>query len=413
MADQGVDGRGCARARAWWLAAVVVTFACGGKSELEVGRPRAPTDPLSDAAAARDATTDAARDPPVDAGPIVCARARIAASVSLDDPMLSGLTPRVVPLPSGDTGVVYVSTDGDPTRVVWERVDASLARVTGPVTVSTDGFTWAEAVVREGEIFLAWGLAGDRSSVLQRIDENGRVLDAPRELPLYHPSVLRPSSTGLFWLAFAMRTDNALEMVHLALDGTRLHGVVTVDLGRYGSGHGAIPRGDGRSHVVTYPREGPPGAREGYVNAITETGELGPERRLSEDGDHTVIPVEHGSSLVVVRVNDDALVLERTDPTTLERIDAVSFPSIGRGISPATLADRLVIGYAQSGTFLLDDLGPDLAAIERTTMTLPSPTTGSGQSVATFPGALVFAITLVEGSRTYPWLARVECSTSR
>ena len=117
-----------------------------------------------------------------------------------------------------------------------------------------------------------------------------------------------------------MREDNTLVMAHVEPSGELSHPPARVPLGRYGSGHGAIARPDRRSHVITYPREGPRGVRNAYVSALDATGALGPERMLGEDGDQLALPVRLGERLVVVH-HGDALVLQVTDVDSLELLE--------------------------------------------------------------------------------------------
>jgi len=64
-----------------------------------------------------DGGADVNVDAPVDALPLRCSQLTVAESVALDDANQSTVTPRVVALPGGDVGVVYVGSDGAPTTV--------------------------------------------------------------------------------------------------------------------------------------------------------------------------------------------------------------------------------------------------------------------------------------------------------
>ncbi len=355
-----------------------------------------------DAARVDAASSDAAR---MDAGPVACDALAVTGMVSLDE----GVTPRLVALPGDDVGVVYVRTDGDPTRVVYERLDRSLARVTGPVTVGTDAFTWAELATLEGEVLIAYGLAGDRESMLVHVSFDGARTGRQHVVPLAVPSIFQASAAGdLLWGAFEMRTENSLVLAHVTTTGELPHAAVTIPLGRYGSGHHALAQRDG-SHVLGYSREGPPGSRHGYVRTIARDGTLGEERPLDPDGsDRSVIPVRVGSELVVVR-ESETLVLERTDPETLERLDRVELPPLaGRPIA-GSLAGRLVVAHATSGVFRWDFFASDLSGGDRYELATPDPALGTGTSVVEQPGALVFAIGLTSGASSRPWVVRIAC----
>ncbi|MCB9594321.1 MAG: hypothetical protein H6719_16440 [Sandaracinaceae bacterium] len=352
---------------------------------------------------------DGGFDAGFDAGDLPCTGVRVAATVAIDDPGVSSVTPRLVAIPGGDVGLVHVSSDGSPTRVRFERLSPSLDRLASS-TVATDSFTWAEPAVVEGELWVAYGRAGDEPSILQHVSRDGAPLAERVPVPLPHPSVLQPWREGLFWMAFDMRTDNSLVLAHLSPTAGLAHDRVVIDLGRYGSGHGAIPRPDGRSHVITYPREGPPGVREGYVNALTGAGALGPERQVSDDGAELVLPVRVGDELVLV-IHGDALILERTDFETLERLDRATFPALpSRPFFVGSLAGRVLVGHVTDGVLELDDFGEDLAGFERLTIRPPDRANGPSGSVLEVPGAVFIAFGVVAGSRSYPFVARVECA---
>jgi hypothetical protein len=346
----------------------------------------------------------------LDAGVLECDGIAIGPSIALDTGG-SGVTPRLAALPGGDVGVVYVLPGvGSPTRIIYERLSARLEPITGPVVIANDSFTWAEPVVAEGELAIAFGVAGDRASRLEHVTLDG-VMTRPRDrVDLYHPAILRASASGLFWVAFAMRTDNALEIAHVGRDAELLHPFVRIELGRYGSGHGAVARPDRRSHILTYPREGPPGVRNGWITAIDERGALEPERLLGDDGDSTVLPVLAGGTLAIVRHGDDALFVERTDIESLARLERSRFDPLPGRLLAASVGDRLVVVHADSGTFTADDFGPTFARFDRARVPLPvAGLTGAGSAIE-LPGAAIFALGLADGARTFPWLVRIECT---
>lgn len=367
-----------------------------------------PTDAALDVPARDAAVSDAPRRdaPAIDAGPIACDALAVTGMVTLDE----GVTPRLVALPGGDVGVVYVRVDGDPTRVVYERLDRSLGRVTGPVTVATDSFTWAELEIVESEVLIAYGLAGSRESVLAHVSFDGVSTGEREVVPLHHPSIFSRSQIGeLLWGAFEMERDNSLVLTHVTRTGEVLHPALAIELGRYGSGHHAARRPDG-SHVLGYPREGPPGSRHGYVSTISASGVLGPERQLdAADSDQSVTPVMLAGGLVIVRATDEALMIEPTDLDTLERIDRVTFPPLETPPLAATLADRLVVAHVASGVFRWDFFAEDLSGGDRYEVATGHAGIGSGTSVVMQPGALVFALGLTDGSTASPWIVRIEC----
>jgi hypothetical protein len=363
--------------------------------------------PAGDASTPRDGGRDAG-PPEIDAGPLVCNRLAIPPATSLRNGAQSAVTPRVVSLGRGETGVVYVMPSvGSPTRVVYERLSRSLDRLTGPVTVTDGSFTWAEPVVLGDEIAIAHGLAGDRHSLLHHVDFGGIATRGTDRVAAHYPTILRASSSGIFWAAFPMETENALDVVHVGATGALLHPVRTIALGRYGSGHGAARVGG--SHVLGYPREGPRGVRNGYVRAVNEAGDLGDERLLGDDGDNVVLPVVVGDELVLVRRNDDALVLERTDPETLERLERAEFPTTTLAPIAAAIGGRLLVVHVEGGSLAVDHYREDLTEADRYTASLPA-AFATGTSIAEVPGGAVVALGLSEGSTSFPWILRIECA---
>lgn len=368
---------------------------------------------LSHRRAPRD--EDAGRDasmPEHDAGRLECTDLAIR-QLSLDDPDgLSNVTPRLAVLPRGEVAVVYVTPGaGDPTRLVYERIGPGLERITGPVEIATDGFTWAEPAVVDGRILVAYGLAGDASSVLREITLEGASTRTAR-VPLYHPSILRAAEPGtLFWLAFAMRAENALEIAHVGVDGSLAHPAVTIPLGRYGSGHGAVAHPTRRSHVLTYPAEGPPGVRAGHVNELAADGVLGVERELGDTASDALVPVVIDPLIVIVRHDDEQMMIERIDAETLERLDVVAFPPLSSRPLAAALRDRLLIAHvAASELEVLEFTDHALVGPRIHSATLPASLGASSGSIVSLGDAVVLALNLTSGSVTFPHLVRIECA---
>lgn len=341
----------------------------------------------------------AVRDAP-DAGPIVCNRIVIEETVALEGQARGAVTPRLVALSGGEVGVVYVKTDGDPTRVLFERRAADLSAVGAPREISRNSFTWAEPALFGGEVFIAYGL-GDGFSELHRDAGSVRV-------PLEHPSLLLPLEEGFFWGSFDSRTTNALVLSTVAPDGSTLRDPVRIELGRYGSGHHAVVRPDSSSVVVGYPSEGPPGVRRGHV-ARYDDGRLISERELRDEDVTSVWVLDDEGGLVVVS-NGDALVLERASYFSLEAADTVFLPAIEERFVAGILEGRVVIGRFASGRFVVDVYDPLFRLQETLEVALPAAGLSGATSVASLPGALVIAAGLSDGSTSFPWLARLACA---
>jgi hypothetical protein len=272
--------------------------------------------------------------------------------------------------------------------------------------VSETGFTWAEPVVIDDTIFVAWGVAGE-TSVLVPISLDGNPRGPPRSVPLHHPSLLRPSAGGLFWMAFVSRATNAIEVAYVRTEGRVFRGPITIETGRYGSGHGAIARPDLLSHMVGYPREGPPGVRRGYVAEIDQSGAFA-EQLLSVGDARAVLPVRLADRLALVR-NGDELTIETADLESLARLETRTFPAIEQFLVAGTAADRLVLGYSDGRTMRFDDYGSALMSATLHDVPMPGSLGTGPTGVASYPDSVVFAIGLNEGTRSFPWLVRLEC----
>jgi hypothetical protein len=357
----------------------------------------------------RDAHGDASA-PGLDAAPPhvgVCTHLVAGPTVLLEGP--GGVTPRLVALDGGEVGVAYVNAGGgDPTAVYYERLDARLTRLTGPVLAATDSWTWAEPARSGDGIALAFGSTADAPSVLAFFDLDGHVAGPRRSVTLPHPEVLRRSSNGLFWLAFDSRDDgNVLVMAHVRSDGTLVHAAQRIALGRYGSGFGVAARPDGSGQVLSYPSEGPPGVRRGRVNAITIDGSLTGEQTLSMDGADAAIPVFVGGELEVVYRTDDHVRIATLDARTLAWQSETEIARLEGSLLAGTVAGLFVVGSFRAPVLHVLDRLDDAAAID---ITAPSPGTGGSISWVTFPDAIVVAVSLTFGSEATPWLARLDCA---
>lgn len=371
--------------------------------------------PAIDAGAPDVVVFDAAPDTP-DAGPVECEGVRVAAELRLTNDW-AALSPRLVALPQGEVGVVTVSSDGSPTRVHYQRVSVNLDRV-GPSIVLTDrSFSWGQPASLGGTLYVAHaidsaGTSGRSSLVPFTLD--GSPSGRPVTVAASHPSFMSPASSGLFWLRFRNGTPNTLQVSHVRTDGEPLHDAREIDMGRYGSGSAAVRLPGGEAHVLAYTREASPGVRDGFVNILRSDGTLGPERRLSDDGDTTVTPALVGGELILVRHNDDALILERTDIETLERSERISFAPISGRPLIAQLAGRLLVIHFQGATMHVDDFGRELNEPTRLSVSLPSSATGAAnlvESVASSssrPGVVIADHARSDGE-SFPWLIRLGC----
>ena len=346
---------------------------------------------------------DAGHDAGFDAGGRACVGVELAETVEIDDSEVGSVTPRLVALPGGELGLVHVRSDGSPSRIRYERLSARLDRLHS-TDATTTSWTWAQPVLRDGQPWIAHGGAGEPASLLQRLSPDGEPSGPALTVPIFHPTILRPTRGGFFWLTMTTRGDNALLMVHLDTAGVPLYPTAEVALGRYGSGHGAIAHPDGRSFVITYPREGPRGVRNAYVNAINEDGELGPELPLSPMGDQSTVPLRQEDSLLVVS-QGDGLVLDRRDFDTLELQEQFVFaPRGSRLLLAGVLAGRLIVAYRSGSAVRFEDFGEELLEPGGPLGEVPS--RGRGESILVTTSAIYVATIATSG---HPFVARLEC----
>lgn len=342
---------------------------------------------------------------PPDAGDFVCELA-IVDTGFVEDPVRSLVTPRLAVLPSGDVALVYVSTDGSPTRVWYARINPSNLRLREePVTVATDSFTWAEPVVVGDSVHVAYGLPGARSA-MRELSFEGTPRGPRREVELPHPDALLPAADGIFWQAFETVGDNNLQYARVSTNGELLAGPARVETGRYGSGHGMVARPDGQSVVVSYPREGPPGIRDAWVSAFRADGTLEPERRLSEMGATGAYPVLQGDGLAVVRHDDDAMVLDRLDLASLALLETTTFDPLERLALPVVVRETLLVTGLTEGVVRVWDL--DLAE-PIDSLELTNPSRGPGADAVATDREAVYAFTQIDGGRSRIFLVRVGC----
>lgn len=361
-----------------------------------------------------DAPFDAGTDV-IDAGPVECQGVRLDAELRLTlGP--DSVSPRLVALPRGEVGVVSVSSNGSPTRLHYQRVDANLGDVGGSQVLTDRSFSWGQPTRVGDALYVAHAIdsagTSGRSSI-RAYGLEGSPAGRPVDIEASHPNFISPADSGLFWFSFRNGPQNTLQVAHVGANGDLLHEVREIDMGRYGSGSRAVQVPGGGAHILAYTREASPGVRDGFVNVLRSDGGLGPERRLSSDGDVTVAPVVIGGELVLVRHNDEALIIEPTDIETLERRDRVRFPPVSGRPLVAQLAGRLLVIHFQGATMYVDDFGREIDTPTRLTINVPDAVTGavnlveSPASARTGPGVVIG-----DQSRrdSVPWLVRLGCT---
>lgn len=360
-----------------------------------------------------DAGVDAPRgDAPIvdaprpDAPVATCERLTVTHTLTLDHPdALGSVTPRIIGLDGGATGLVYVHSDGDPVRVIYERIGASLESVTGPVTVSRRSWTWAEITRANRDLYVAFGEVSDARSVLVPITERGEA-SPPIASPAPHPSLLVPGRGTMRWVSF---DDEAWAIVvsNVSLDGSPTWAPIRIPTGPYGSGFAMTPLPGGISGAwLGYPRDGA-GGRRGFLRIVGEDGTLGPERQLGDTEVRSVRLIDMGPELIVVS-NGEQLRLERVDLTTLDTIDVVTLPAVGATYVTGSVGDHVVIADLSSAEMRALVLSRELRIEHELREPLPA-STGPGVSVASVEDAMVVVSQRTNGPESFPFLMRIAC----
>lgn len=361
-----------------------------------------------DGGRAVDASRADARGPMPDAFvPIVrCDEVFVSQTRSLEDVTRSGVTPRLVALPGAELGLVWVSTDGDPTRVTYMRFTARLDPLGGPVTVVDDAWTWAEPAWVGDRLAIAYGRTAGEPSELSYLDAAGTRLSAVG-VALPHPALMDAAGDGLLWIAFDMRAENTYVLQRLDREGRPSSPEQRILAGRYGSGHGLARLPDG-AHLFGYSREGPPGVRQVYVRRVEIDGALGAELPLSDRGDSYAKPLSAGDD-VVVAYGGDVLTLAELDARGTSVLSMEDAAIDAFSVVPVFVGDRVVVASFGSGGFALHDFGARGEPGSSTLPTVPLPGAPQFGHAVSLPGAAVFAVHVVRGSETFPFLVRVEC----
>ena len=347
--------------------------------------------------------------PSVDAplAPLRCDEVVVSHTRALDDTTRSGVTPRLVVLPGNELGLVYVSVDGDPTRVSFERFSATLERIGEPVVIASDAFTWAEPAWLGERLAIAYGrAAADPSEIAYIAPDGTRQGTSPVSLP--HPSFIAPLGDGVLWVTFDMRTDNAFLIDALDRTGMARRDPQRIEAGRYGSGFGLAALPDG-GFLFGYAREGPPGVRQVYMRRVEANADLGTEIPLSGDLDSFAVPASSRGRSIIVFGGDGMLEVADIDVTGPAIVRSEQASIRARGAIPAFAEDRVIVATLGADGFLLHDFGR-FEDEGMTTLATPA-LTGAPQSgdAVSLPGAAVFAVHVVRGSQTFPVLIRVEC----
>jgi len=137
-------------------------------------------------------------------------------------------------------------------------------------------------------------------------------------------------------------------------------------------------------------------------------GALGAELPLSTRGDSYAEPASAADD-VVIAYGGDVLTLAELDArgTSVLREQEAAIEAFS--VSPAFAGDRVVIASFGSGGFALHDFGRRADTGFATLPTVPLPGAPQSGHAVSLSGAAVFAVHVVRGSETFPFLVRVEC----
>lgn len=348
-----------------------------------------------------------------DEPPLACARFEVTHQATLRDPEVSSVTPRLVALGGGEVGVIYVASDGDPVRVLFERLDASLRRPAGAIAMASDSFTWAEPALVGDALYVAYGVEAEQS-IVERVGLDGASIGLPRaHVPVGHPSALVPGIDRLLWI----QVDDAsptfrTRILEIDRDGLwvwprdtppwRTHGAVTPDLA-------VLARSDGARFWAT-PID------DGMIH--TELRRRGPEALTDVNGSSVALAemslVDLSGAVVLIGHDGASRVMARHDPDTLRLRSTVTDDALGGPTSAVAIEGHVVVARASSRTLLVDGYDDGLRRISRT----EAPIEGGERvrmasdlsMIASSRDSAVVASTIVdESGQSFPWLARITC----
>jgi hypothetical protein len=363
--------------------------------------------------------------PPFDAGPFECEGIRIGAEHALINDW-NAIFPRIVALPRGEIGVFTHSAPGNIGRANYQRLNASLERIGESIVLIDPIGDLAVPAVIGDTVYVSYGERGAEQgsgSLLAPFASDGTVVGPGAPVVEDQLAFLSPASTALFWLWFEFSPTETIRAAHINTDGEVLHDVVEIPSGNLIRGTRAVPVDGGNAHVLAYSRNvrggGFPQFSNGFVNMIRTDGTLGPERQLGEDLVISVTPVVIRNELILVRHQADALVIERANIDTLERIEEFRFDPISEQPLVAQLGGRLLVIHFEQETqqMHVDDFGRDFSGPRRLTIELEGPVYQDGfvvESPATPTSSAGVVVTnqVQREPRGYPWLVRLVCDNA-
>ncbi|MFK7999347.1 MAG: hypothetical protein AB8H86_07105 [Polyangiales bacterium] len=376
--------------------------------------------PVNDSGAA-DAGFDV---PAFDAGPFRCDGVRVGAEHDLINEW-NATGPSIVALPRGEVGVFTLSAPLSIARANYQRLNANLERIgESMVLLDPSGGHTVPAFVGD-TMYVSHrerGSSAGDGSLLTPFTSEGAVAGPVTQVAEDEPPFLSPAAGGLFWFSLRFFPEETIRAAHISTDGELLHDVVEIPSGNLIRGTRAVPVHGGSAHVLTYSRNTVdrfPRVSVGFVNRIRTDGTFGPERQLGEDAVISVTPVVIRNELVLVRHQSDALVIERANIDTLERIEEFRFDPITDQPLVAQLGGRLLVIHFQAETSQMhvDDFGRDFSEPTRLSIELDGPAYQNGsvvESPATRSSSAGVVITnlLQPGTSVYPWLVRLVCENS-
>ena len=359
-----------------------------------------------------------------DAGPFECEGIRIGAEHALINDW-NAIFPRIVALPRGEIGVFTLSSPGGIARTNYQRLSADLERIgESIVLINPMGDLGVPAAIGD-TLYVSYGERGaddDSGGLLTPFNSDGSVAGPTAIVAEDEIIFLSPASTGLFWFSFARSPERHIRAAHIDTDGELLHDVVEIPSGRFFRGSRAVPVDGGNAHVLTYSRDTSdrgPEHNSGFVNKIRTDGTVGPERQLGDEVVISVTPVVIRNELVLVRHQVDALVIERVDIETLERIEEFRFDPITEQPLVAQLGGRLLVIHFQgeTGQMHLDDFGRDFSGPTRLTIDLDGAAWQDGfvvesPATPTSSAAVVVTNLVQQETSNYPWLVRFVCDNT-
>ena len=305
--------------------------------------------------------------------------------------------PTFAPFPDGDLAVTFAGRDEGGPRITWQRLSPTLEPRTPQVPLPTPLYIFGYPVVHTGAPYVMF------EETILSLDVDGGILAT---------YTATPEVDGIDWLSpanegflVAIHTG-VVRLVYIGFEG-ELRSVVDTEDARSVMNRRPIPRPGGRTHVFAYLRQS---AGAAVLREVHEEGVLGPPTELPDPASLRVGIAAMGSELWMVRIGDEALVVDRTDASTLALIEEHRLDPLPEARAVMSLEGRLLIVSSRPGDqrVHIDDFGPDLREPCRLVHRFEGRIERSGYvSFIEADGAVYIGGEVQRGDRIEGWAARL------